>query len=83
MTLYSKLYKDSIVTNKLGIYFIDLVKFRKIVKTVNSKLAAWLSFIGRGNKKMLEEAKEYEETIQKAEKILNDLKENEEVYDVV
>ena len=49
--LYYDKYKEEVLTNKLEIYLIDLIKFKKLVKKVDNRLIAWLSFIEGATKK--------------------------------
>jgi len=45
--LYYDKEKETMLTDKLEIHFIDLAKFRKTVTKVGDLLTAWLSFIDR------------------------------------
>ena len=78
--LYYDKAKEKMLTDKLEIHFIDLVRFRKIVTGVGDELTAWLSFIDGSREEMVDVAMDSVKAIEQAEKLLETLKEDKEAY---
>lgn len=61
-------YRNYEMVKGLKYYFIELPKFRKQIKTPETKLEQWLAFIDYESKEMVRMAKEKNELIKKAHK---------------
>lgn len=64
-------------------YFIELPKFRKLKLDMNEKLNQWLAFIDDYDRRLIEMAKEKNETLKEAEIEMNYLTGDEEVKRMV
>ena len=64
-------HREEIVIDNIEWWFIELPKFRKMHKNINSKIDQWLLFIDDEEKELVKMAEEKNQTLQKAREKMN------------
>ena len=64
-------HREEIVIDNIEWWFIELPKFRKMHKDINSKIEQWLLFIDDEEKELVKMAEEKNQTLQKAREEMN------------
>ena len=64
-------HREEIVIDNIEWWFIELPKFRKMHKNINSKIDQWLLFIDDEEKELVKMAEEKNQTLQKAREEMN------------
>ena len=64
-------HREEIVIDNIEWWFIELPKFRKMHKDINSKIEQWLLFIDDEEKELVKMAEEKNRTLQKAREKMN------------
>jgi predicted transposase/invertase (TIGR01784 family) len=80
--LYYDKVRETMLTDKLEVHFIDLAKFRHTITNVGDDLTAWLSFIDGSREEMVHMAKDNVEAIEQAHKLLEILEEDKDALRV-
>ena len=64
-------HREEVVIDNIEWWFIELPKFRKMHKNINSKIDQWLLFIDDEEKELVKMAEEKNQTLQKAREKMN------------